>query len=115
MNTTRAENGRNFHHGSSSLQRRRELAPRRITHCHQRRGSPQAQDAEGSPDRYNMELLLPPIAGTLTLFMVQLIEFVRREHSMELTSGIRTVITVAVVLFIHLAAIRFVFPAIGTV
>ena len=38
-----------------------------------------------------MELILPSIAGTMTLFVVQLMEFVHWEHATELASSIRAI------------------------
>ena len=38
-----------------------------------------------------MELILPSIAGTMALFVVQLMEFVHREHATELASSIRAI------------------------
>ena len=38
-----------------------------------------------------MELILPSIAGTMTLFVVQFMEFVHREHATELVSSIRSI------------------------
>ena len=38
-----------------------------------------------------MELILPSIAGTVTLLVVQFMEFMDREHTTELASGIRAI------------------------
>ncbi len=38
-----------------------------------------------------MELLLPSIAGTMTLFVVQFMEFVHQEHVTELASSVRAI------------------------
>ena len=38
-----------------------------------------------------MELILPSIAGTMTLFVVQFMEFVHREHATELASSMRAI------------------------
>jgi hypothetical protein len=38
-----------------------------------------------------MELILPSIAGTMTLFVVQFMEFVHREPASELASSIRAI------------------------
>jgi hypothetical protein len=38
-----------------------------------------------------MELILPSLAGTMTLFVVQFMEFLHREHATELASNIRAI------------------------
>ena len=38
-----------------------------------------------------MELILPSIAGTLTLFLMQFMDFVHWEHATELASSIRAI------------------------
>ena len=56
-----------------------------------RRGSLQAQGAEGDPVGYAMELILMSTAVTSTLFLLQFMDFVRREHATELASRIRAI------------------------
>jgi hypothetical protein len=46
-------------------------------HNYSRRGSLQAQGAEGDPVGYTMELILMSTAGTATLFLLQFMDFVR--------------------------------------
>jgi hypothetical protein len=38
-----------------------------------------------------MELILPSIAGALTLLVAQFMEFVQREHATELASSIKAI------------------------
>jgi len=38
-----------------------------------------------------MELILPSIAGAMTLLVVQFMEFVHQEHATELASSIRAI------------------------
>jgi len=49
-----------------------------------RSGSPQAQDAGGSPSDTTVELILLSIAGTTIVSVLQFMEFVHREHATDL-------------------------------
>jgi hypothetical protein len=69
--------------------RRRELALCRTTH-YPRRGSPQASGRRSRPDT-TMELLLMSIAGTMTLVVVQIVEFMHRKPVAEHASSIRAI------------------------
>jgi hypothetical protein len=60
-------------------------------HNYLRRGSLQAQSAEGGPVGFNMELILMSTIGTATLLMLQFIDFVHREHVTELVSRLRAI------------------------
>jgi hypothetical protein len=60
-------------------------------HNYLRRGSLQAQSAEGGPVGFNMELILMSTTGTATLLMLQFIDFVRRERVTELVSRLRAI------------------------
>ena len=60
-------------------------------HNYSRRGSLQAQGAEGDPIGYTMELILMSTAGTATLFLLQFMDFVCGEHATELASRFRAI------------------------